>query len=335
MVGVCGLVSCKEAIGPVAAIAANVALVAVAEGIRSAMEGDGDKAETIAVDENGYRRLVSHPLVNLVATKQDGVIGARTFASALQKPQVVWLAIRHDNPDHWRIASRLVASLAELGTRPQIVFEAIPLEEQARLVGSAAALGESLPWARYGIDTPAMLGPLLSAVDGKQLPLRAGGPSSSLLRAFAQQGAAAAFTDEGRALGLDAAWPAARTELLAGALEAQRCAALPVEVRASLLTMDRARSALLARNVLALVDAGPTPRVIVLTDERHGRPEIGAPRALQELARRAGRPITQYSVGFQELDAERTQIEEYDTQVAQYDATWLTPPLDAPRGRCP
>lgn len=328
------LVSCKEAIGPLAALAADAAVAVAAESIRAAMESGDHQSDPTMPDDTGQRRLVTHPLVNLVATKNDGVIGPRTFASEMHKRDVVWFSLRYDNADHWRTTARLVAALAELGSKPKLLFDAIPDDEQNKLTGQdPRALPDLLPWPRYGIETPAMLGPLFAVVQQKQLLLGGAGTSPTQLRAFAQRGAEAANTEQGKLLGLDVAWPAARRAALVDALAAQRCGALPSEAVGALTVVDRAKSAGLARNVLAATpEAGPTPRVIVITEAHRGRVDLGAPRALTELATREGRTITEYSVGFLELDAERTQIEEYDPEVARYDATWLTPTLHEP---CP
>lgn len=326
---VTSVVACKEALGPAAAIATDLALAAAAEGIRAAMEPGHEKVDPIMPDDTGQRRLVTHPLINLVATRSDGVIGATELARAMRSRDVVWLALRYDDPDQWRTVARVVSAIAELGSKPTILFDAVPADEGAALRGSSAgALADTLPWPRYGIETPAMLGPLLSVIDQKKLSIDAAGASPSELRTFAQLGASAATTERGRQIALDGVWPVSRTAALQAVLERERCGPLPAEVAASMLTLERARAGALARNVLAAAaQPGATPRVLVLTELRRGRNDFGGPRALGELASREGRSVTSYSLGFFGVEETRTDIEEYDAELASYDAGWFTPSL--------
>jgi uncharacterized iron-regulated protein len=330
--------SCKEAIGPLAAVAADLAIAAAAEGIRQAMASDPDSAPDPAMpDDDGHRRLVVHPLGNLIATRQDGVIGPRTFAAAMQRADVVWIALRYDNPDQFRAAAKVVESIDAFGTRPALLFAAIPEDEQERLAvtdpsltapSTARLMADSLPWSSWGIDTPAMLEPLLGVAVGHKLPLTAAGYPAVRVRMFA---AGDPNTEEGRALGLDRPWSMVRRDALQNALTWERCAPLPDAVKDSLVLVDRAKSAGLARRVLAaLPAAGKGPRVIVLTDVHRGRRDVGAPSVLAELAAKQGRTVAQYAVGMIEVDAERTEIEQYDVEASRHSALWLTPALHDP-----
>lgn len=329
--------ACKEALAPLAVAAADVAVAVAAEGIRSALSARGERAaDANEPDPSGAPRLVLHPLANRIATHDDGVIGPRTFAAALQRADVVWLSLRYDNADQIRVASRLLESIGALGTQPVVLIAAMPATEQSQLPRFDALLGadtgarrlaESLPWSSYGVETPAMLEPLLAVALQRRLPLRAAGYSDAGVRLFAAD-ADAVDSQEGRALGLDAAWSAARRESLQNALTWQRCATLPEAIRDSLLLVDRAKSAGLARNVLAAVPGvGTGPRAIVLTDLHRGRLDVGAPAALAAQAARAGRKVSQYAVGMIEVDAERTEIEQYDVESSRHSALWLTPAL--------
>lgn len=331
------LSSCKEAL-PLAAIAADVAIAVAAEGIRQATASDPDSVpDPSLADDDGPRRLVLHPLSNLIATREAGVISPRALAIAMQKADVVWISLRSDNPDQFRVAARLVESIDAFGTRPALLFAAVPADEQARLAvtdpsltasAGARLLADSLPWSTWGLETPAMLEPMLGVALRHQLPLVAAGYPAASLRMFAAGGA---NTAEGQALGLDQPWSAPRLEALQNALTWERCAPLPEAVQDSLVRVDRARSAGLARAVLAALPvAGKGPRVIVVSDVHRGRKDVGAPAALSELAARQHRLVSQYAVGMIEVDAQRTEIEQYDVEASRHSALWLTPALHGP-----
>jgi uncharacterized iron-regulated protein len=223
---------------------------------------------------------------------------------------VVVLGEVHDNPAHHAEQARIVA---EIGPRA-MVWEMMTPEGAARLAGvdlsEAAAVAEALDWAARGWPDFGMYHAVMLAAPGT-VHLGAEWARADVTRAM-EEGAAAVIGG-GWGLGPLAAEDQAARE--AEQAEAH-CGALPAEMLAGMVEVQRLRDAGMARAAVAALDAQGGP-VVVITGTGHARADVGVPAAI-----RAERPeVSVWALGQMEADP---------GPGAPFDAVRVTAPVARP-----
>jgi uncharacterized iron-regulated protein len=243
-----------------------------------------------------------------------GLLAAILFWPACAVAQagfdVVVLREVHDNPAHHAEQARILTEIAPRA----VVWEMITPEGAARLAGmdlaDGAAVAEVLDWTARGWPDFAMYHAVMLAAPGA-VHLGAEWGRADVLRAM-EEGAAAVI---GGGWGLGPLEPedqAAREEEQAAA----HCGALPAEMLAGMVEVQRLRDAGMARAAVEALEAHGGP-VAVITGTGHARADVGVPAAI-----RAARPeVTVWALG---------QLEVEPGPGAPFDAVNVTAPVDRP-----
>ena len=217
------------------------------------------------------------------------LISAPAFAAPLDQARaakVVFIGEIHDNPAHHATQAEWVAAL-----KPRaLVFEMLT-PDMAKAASSvpftdAAALAEATHWAESGWPEFASCAPIFSAASGAKL-YGAAVPRAAA-RAAMTKGVVATFGAEAALFGLDLPFDA---DLQMRAEEEQsvaHCNALPPDMLAPMVEVQRLRDAALARSArqAVLETGGP---VVVITGNGHARRDHAAPAAL--LVAEPGLPV--------------------------------------------
>lgn len=281
-----------------------------------------------------------HPLASGITSAEHGAVDLHGLVAAARQHDVVWIGVEPENPQAYRFAARYLRALAKVGAAPRLVVAAVPSEQQARLRSTypgnarqrAWALSDSLPWQSYGADDPevmpAMIEPVFRAALESRFDLVAGGYPRAKLRAFALEGAALRRSQEASSIGLDIDWHGTRNQSLAAALQEEQCARIPEPLAESRVLVDRVESGGVAARVADLLGSRRgRPAVVVVTELRHGRTDVGAPHTLAALSARRRLSVKQFSVGIQEADWARAEVSQYRQEIAEHDAVWFTEPI--------
>ncbi|PIE13375.1 MAG: hypothetical protein CSA70_05660 [Rhodobacterales bacterium] len=205
---------------------------------------------------------------------------AEPLPTVLDQNGVVLLGEVHDNPHHHAVQSEMLTRIAPKA----VVFEMLTPEQASRVTpelrGNRAALEAALGWSDSGWPDFAMYYPLFATapgavIYGAQLP-------RGEARKAMSQGVATYFGPRAGAFGLDT--PLAPDEQSAREeyQHLAHCEAMPEEMLAGMVDLQRLRDAMLARAVVdALAETGGP--VAVITGNGHARRDWGVPVYLQRV----------------------------------------------------
>ena len=208
------------------------------------------------------------------------LLTAGLFARPALAQDVVFLGEIHDNPHHHAVQAARVADLVPTA----IVFEMLTADQAALITpalrADPVALAKALNWQDSGWPDFAMYYPIFTASDariyGAAVPREAAHRTMS-------EGLETAFGADSARFGLDQALPqpeqSAREALQAEA----HCNALPENMLAPMVDIQRLRDAVLARTVIEALDETGGP-VAVITGNGHARLDWGAPAILAHAA---------------------------------------------------
>lgn len=233
--------------------------------------------------------------------------------------RIVILGETHDNADHHRLQSMVLAALLRSGRRPLLAMEQFDREHQAGL-DAARARGERDPeqiadagrFDRRGWKWPDYR-PLVEFAVGAGLDLRAANLSRENARTLMRTGAPAA--------GLPPAPAALRAALEQDIIDGH-CGHRPAAAMlAGMVEAQRARDAQMATS---LNSAGPDGAVLI-AGAGHARRDRGVPEYLPAAAR-----SQVLSIGFIEVVAQKNEPHDYVGNPAsetgpEYDLVWFTP----------
>lgn len=197
--------------------------------------------------------------------------------SMLREGEIILIGEAHDNPGHHTRQAKAVAALSPSA----IVFEMLT-PEQASVVTDdlrpdRARLAEALGWEASGWPDFAIYYPIFASapsarIYGAALPRDAA-------RAALASGIPASFGPDAAAYGLDEPLPVAVQEVREEEQRIAHCDALPEEMLAGMVDLQRLRDALLARTALDAMNATGGP-VVVITGNGHARRDGGVPEFL-------------------------------------------------------
>lgn len=187
----------------------------------------------------------------------------------------------HDNPAHHQVQAEAVAAIAPRA----VVFEMLTDEQAARvrddLLADPDRLGAVLEWEASGWPDFGMYYPIFAAARGAQV--RGAAVPRERARTAMDIGMVLAFGEEAAAYGLTEDLGA---EQLADRLNLQmeaHCGALPLELLAGMVDLQRMRDARLAQTALQALDETGGP-VAVITGNGHARKDWGVPSYLARVA---------------------------------------------------
>lgn len=186
----------------------------------------------------------------------------------------------HDNPHHHEVQAERVRDLQPRA----IVFEMLTPEQAAKvtpgLLLDRAAIEDALGWSDSGWPDFAMYYPIFTAseaqVFGAAVPRDAA-------RAAMSEGVASAFGEAAERFGLSNALPEDQQSKREALQDAAHCDALPDDMLAPMVEIQRLRDAVIARETLAALDATGGP-VAVITGNGHARKDWGVPAAIAQAA---------------------------------------------------
>lgn len=193
----------------------------------------------------------------------------------LPAADVVILGEVHDNPAH-----HINQAAAIPGIKPRaIVFEMLTPELAALdpEFSDMDAMAQLYQWDARGWPDFAMYHPLFLAVPDVQV-FGADTGDAAVGVALAE-GAAKAFGDDAARYGLDDALPVQEQALRNAEQSDAHCGALPKELLAGMVEVQRLRDASLARAVVQAMAATGGP-VVVITGSGHARKDRGVPAVL-------------------------------------------------------
>jgi uncharacterized iron-regulated protein len=247
-----------------------------------------------------------------VATRRE--ISATALLQRAPAARLVVLGETHDNTEHHRHQSEILAAMLRAGRSPALVVEQFDTEHQAAL-DAARARGERDPeriadagrfdrkgwrWQDYR--------PLVELALANALPILAANVSREQARAIIRAGAPAE--------GLGASSPALRAALERDLIEGHCGARPPDAVLAGMTEAQRARDARMAK---ALESAGERGAVLI-AGAGHARRDRGAPLYLAPDLR-----AKTLVVAFVEIEAGKNRPEDYGDIAGSYDVVWFTP----------
>jgi uncharacterized iron-regulated protein len=277
-------------------------LTAAAAAVLLAALGAPD-AEAAAPRRDGLPRnfdwtvplLKEHPLAGRIWS-----FGAKRFvnldrlAAAIRSADIVLLGEVHDNRDHHRLQAWAVRQRAALSPKPAVVFEHIRSNQQAALtaVNTIAGRGKEtmaaqdffriLEWERSGWPSTEIYELLVDAVLRARLPIVAGDPPQTSVRAVAKQGASVLPADEHTRLDLDRELEPPLREALLDELATNHCGVMPRTAFANMATAQRYRD---AHQAAALAQAlGANGAAILIAGNGHIRADRGVPWHLARMA---------------------------------------------------
>jgi uncharacterized iron-regulated protein len=238
--------------------------------------------------------------------------------------EALLLGETHDNPEHHRLQLRILQARLAAGARPALLMEQFDSDQQAALDDARRSSKDLAPLMR-GWDWR-LYQPLVALADTAQLALVAANLPRAATRPVVREGYATLAAGEVQRLALEQVWDEARQAYMTGLIEASHCGMVTPPLREGLVRAQRLRDATLADSGLGQIDAG----VIFILGRGHARRDVGVPLYLT-----ARRPATRIlSVGFVEVDAQKTAPTHYDTErvgnIVPYDILWFTPRAERP-----
>lgn len=199
----------------------------------------------------------------------------------LPPADVVILGEVHDNPIHHVNQGRAVKALQPKA----IVFEMLTPEQVAAAEGANRhdphSLGPALGWDNSGWPDFAMYWPIFAAAP--EARLYGAGVDRTAARSAMKDGAASFFGAEAGAYGLAAPLAADLQARLEAEQMQAHCNAMPADMMAGMVEVQRLRDATLARAAAQAVEETGGP-VAVITGSGHARTDVGVPAVLASVA---------------------------------------------------
>jgi uncharacterized iron-regulated protein len=263
-----------------------------------------------------------HVLAGQIYRGADGApVDEATLIADASAADFVLIGERHDNPEHHRLQSKLVAALQSQGQSPRAVaFEMVPAWRQLEIVeyldagGDPAGLGAALGWEASGWPEWAWYQPIAEATLARDGQIVAADLSRAEQRAAFVQGERAFRSSFVRRTGLGEAWPPPMMVALQDDLRAAHCGRPPGSVVIGMMRVQRARDAMMADRLAATAGKGGG---VLIAGNDHIRRDRGVPWYLSHL-----RPDARsLSIGLLEV---RDDVRE-PAPGLPYDYVWVTP----------
>ncbi|MBT5665408.1 MAG: ChaN family lipoprotein [Rhodospirillaceae bacterium] len=243
------------------------------------------------------------------------------LVAAAARSDYIFLGENHENPDHHRLQAWLLRGLIDKGRRPAIVFEMIEETRQPALAAyqnnnplDATGLGAAVDWGKTGWPAWPKYQPIADVAFEAGLPVFAGNP--------ANHGKSLSAARRTR-LGLDDSLSPSQRDAMLETIDAGHCRLVPKRHLTPMVTIQRARDAVLADN--AQKASGGKRGAVLILGANHARKDYAAPTVLNRL--HPGH--TSLTMAFIEVDDELKAPSEYARtfggDLIPFDYIWFTP----------
>lgn len=200
----------------------------------------------------------------------------------MKASDIVFLGEQHDNPHHHDVQAHYVRSLSPA----VLVFEMLTVEQASRatpeLLEDMDALEAAFGWEEAGWPDFSMYYPIFEAAP-EAIILGAGVPRDQLRDIFGHSLADAVDPALASRFGLGDPLPEAQQAAREALQRESHCNALPEDLLAGMVDIQRLRDAKLAEAALDGLEQTGGP-VVVITGNGHARPDWGAPFLVQYAA---------------------------------------------------
>lgn len=253
-------------------------------------------------------------------------IDEQYLLSQMLRSRFILLGEKHDNPDHHRLQRSILQRLEASGTLELVSFEMLDQSQQAALDtvsvadhGTDEALRAHLQWDDTGWDW-SFYGPMLRDMLRSRVLLRAGNVSREQMLTVYGGGPLPA---------VDGVLDADQLAQLTREIDESHCGMLPSSQFESMVRVQQARDASMARSLLVENAAGAVPanasQRVLITGNYHARRDLGVPNYL------LGQGDV-LSLGILEVDPESVDPLGYVqafSATLPYDYVWFTPAVAA------
>ncbi|MAU97897.1 MAG: hypothetical protein CMP81_18805 [Fulvimarina sp.] len=280
------------------------------------------------------RFFADNPLVGGIFQGDGNPADAAALIGAARSARYVLLGEKHDNPDHHRLQSDIVADLAQNAANLSLVFEMIP----QRLGSAVSAFGtergtsidleglaDRLEWAERGWPDFSMYRPLFETAKQHGFPVAPGNLDREVVSSIVANGVSSLSPEERARLSLDTdADPAMLADLM-NEVRSSHCGLMPEGSIAPMADAQRARDGALAAAMQDAAKDGDT--AVLIAGFGHVRNDRGVPAILKRRDADAGT----VSVRMLEVDGEDGAVADYGLTAeapAPYDFTIFTPRVD-------
>jgi len=273
-----------------------------------------------------------HPLVGRILD----VAGRRfvdevTVVAQVAEARYVLLGEKHDNPDHHALQARMIRALTAAGRRPAVAFEMFTpsqAEALARYLAAhpreAAGIGETVNWKASGWPAWAMYESIAQAALDAGLSIVAANLDDERVRAVGRQGVGVLNVGFMQRHGLDQPLATDIQESMTEEIRESHCGHAPEDRVGAMIRVQRARDAQMAE---ALLSAPGSNGAVLIAGAGHVRKDYGVPAYVRRIDP-AARTV---SIAFVEVDAKRTNVENYAERFRgrlPFDYVWFTPAVD-------
>ena len=267
-----------------------------------------------------------HPLTGQILDVGAGAaLDQKSLRERVLEARYVLVGETHDNPDHHVLQARIIGWLVDAGRLPSVVLEMLPRSDQAAIDSALAAsrdpdaFGEAVNWDESGWPPWSMYRPVFARAITAELPLLA----ANLPREEAM-GLAMGKTELDPELvnrhGLAEPLPAALQESLERELFDSHCGHLTEAMTNPMVTVQRARDALMAE---VMLEATQEP-VVLIAGRGHARRDRGVPFYLE---RQDAKGVL--SIGLVQVrddgDEAGAYAVDFATESLPFDVVWFTP----------
>ena len=208
-------------------------------------------------------------------------------ALAQAPAEIVILGEVHDNPDAHLGQAAMIAEIQPTA----VVFEMLTADEAARVDADRSLAEEA--WTASGWSDFEIYAPIFDALGNARI-IGAAAPRDSV-RTVYTDGAAAVFGPGAARFGLDTPLPEDQQALREDMQFAAHCEAMPRDMMAGMVAVQRYRDAVFARAALDALDTHGAP-VVVIAGNGHARTDWGIPAMIA----RAAPGVTTHAIGFVE-----------------------------------
>jgi uncharacterized iron-regulated protein len=180
-------------------------------------------------------------------------VDERELATRVRSSDVVLVGETHDNPDHHRLEARIVDAFAAGHDAPAVVFEMLDRDRQPAVEASLSAhpgdvdaLAHAVDWASSGWPSWAMYRPVFQAAVAARGTFMAAGIDRASAMRVAKDGVAVFDPSLDGVFGLHDPLPPDVQATLRDEIREAHCGLMPEGMLDSMVTVQRARDALLA-----------------------------------------------------------------------------------------
>ncbi len=273
----------------------------------------------------------SHALVGKIWRPDGaGYIAPGTLIKHLSAAEFVFLGEKHDNSDHHRLQAWILDGLVAAGQRPAVVWEMITEDKQdaidtfhARRLANAEAFGAAVDWDRSGWPSWQEYKPIADIALKHGLPMIAGSLSRSAIQAIGRGSLKALPKMRTARLGLNEPLPTVIETAMLDVVTKAHCDLMPRSALGPMVSVQRARDAVLADNMVNAQKLHNT--AVMIAGGGHARRDLGAPKTVDILA--PGKRLV--TMAFLEVEDGETEPGRYaarfNAATLPFDFVWFTP----------